>query len=184
MGDYAHRSAHINKNEKGGALHRKIGKISYVLVPLLLISIFLVGKESYRKEIASLPQNVAIADIALNIPSIIAFAVLYSFAILNKKRPRTHMRYMLATSLLLIGPGLGRALITNFNVPFWDSVTYTYYVMVGIPAILLLFDIKNRKPLKPYIVTLIVLLFVFFVWQIRLTSEWQTIGVKFAKLVY
>jgi uncharacterized membrane protein YozB (DUF420 family) len=77
-------------------------------VLLLLYSIFAVSKISYYKALPTAPQG-AMAVIALNIPALFAFAILYGLAIWEKKKSHLHMRYMLGTSLLMIGPGLARA---------------------------------------------------------------------------
>jgi hypothetical protein len=67
----------------------------------------------------------AIAGIALNIPSIFVFIILYGLAVLNTKRTYYHMRYMIGTALLMIGPGLGRALIIYFEIPPPVAITIT-----------------------------------------------------------
>jgi hypothetical protein len=164
-------------------LHRAIGKASYIVVPLLLISIFMVDKISYYKVVRASPQQ-AIAGIALNIPALFAFAVLYGLAIWKKKKSRIHMRYMLGTSLLMIGPGLGRALIIYFNVPFPDAVIYTYYLIMAIAFLLLVADIIHRKPLMPYSITLLLMVLVYLAWQFRDGLVWQSIGERYAAIFY
>lgn len=67
------------------------------------------------------------------------------------------MRYMLGTSLLMIGPGLGRVLIVYFNVPFPEAVTYSYYFIMAIAFLLLVADIFQKKPVVPYTITLLLM---------------------------
>jgi hypothetical protein len=50
------------------SLHGTVGKASYVVVPLLLLSIFMIGKISYDKIIPVSPQQ-AIASLAQIIPA-------------------------------------------------------------------------------------------------------------------
>jgi hypothetical protein len=159
------------------SLHRAIGKASYIVVPLLLLSIFMVDKISYDKVVNESPQQ-AIAGIALNIPALFAFAVLYGLAIWKKKKSRIHMRYMLGTSLLMIGPGLGRALIVYFNVPFPDAVIYTYYLIMAIAFLLLVSDMIQKKPVVPYSITFVLMVLVYLAWHSGMDSLWQSIGGK------
>lgn len=168
---------------KNISLHRIVGKASYFIVPLLLLSIFIVSKISYYKVLPAAPQQ-AIAEIALNIPALFAFALLYGLAIREKKRPLIHMRYMLGTSLLLIGPGLGRALIIYFHVPFPDAVIYTYYLIMAIAFLLLTADLINKKSIVPYSITLLLMILVYLSWQLREGTVWQFIGGKFAAIFY
>jgi hypothetical protein len=165
------------------SLHRAVGKASYIVVPLLLLSIFMVDKISYDKSITTSPQG-AIAGIALNIPAIVAFAVLYGLAILKKKKSRIHMRYMLGTSLLMIGPGLGRALIVYFNVPFPDAVVYTYYLIMAVALLLLIADMIQKKPVVPYSITFVLMVLVYLAWQFKNGSFWQSIGERYAAIFY
>lgn len=166
------------------ALHRVIGKLSYLVVPLLLLSIFMVGRISYYKLLSQASYEVAIGDVALNMPSIVAFTILYGLAILNRKKARMHMRYMIGTSLLMIGPGLGRALIIYFAVPFPVAVSYTSYVTIMIAAGLLLSDIIRKKPYLPYTVTLVLMVLLELAWHFRLSPVWQAIGGKYAAIFY
>jgi hypothetical protein len=165
------------------SLHKAIGKASYIVVPLLLLSIFMVTKISYDKVISVAPQQ-ANSGIALNIPALFAFAVLYGLAIWKKKKSRIHMRYMLGTSLLMIGPGLGRALIVYFHVPFPDAVLYSYYLMMTIAFLLLATDMIQRKPVVPYAITFLMMVLVYLPWQFRDHYVWQAIGGKFAGIFF
>ena len=96
-------------------IHRAIGKLSYVIAPLLVVSIFLVSRMVYQRPEPVLPHEERIAMIALSIPYLVAFAIFYSLAIINRKETYKHMRYMIGTSFLMIAPGLGRGLIINFH---------------------------------------------------------------------
>lgn len=164
-------------------LHRVIGKASYLIVPLLLLSIFMVDKISYNKMIPVSPQQ-AIAGTALNIPAVFAFAVLYGLAIWKKKKSRIHMRYMLGTSLLMIGPGLGRVLIVYFNVPFPEAVTYSYYLIMAIALLLLVADTTQKKSIVPYSITFALMVLVYLAWIFREAYLWQYMGGKFATNFY
>lgn len=42
---------------------------------------------------------------------IVQFVVFYSLAIVYRRNTYNHMRFMIGTAIMMIGPGLGRALL-------------------------------------------------------------------------
>src|SRR5688572_32476679 len=62
-------------------VHKLIGKISFVLAPLLMISIFGVSKMTFQRNLTASTLEDAVAGISLSIPGLIIFAVLYLLAI-------------------------------------------------------------------------------------------------------
>ena len=56
-----------------------------------------------------------------------------------------HDRYMIGTSLLMIGPGLGRSLIIYAYIPFPFAVSYTDGAVIAIAIILLLYDVVKKR---------------------------------------
>lgn len=169
---------------KNYELHRKLGKVSYMLVPLLLLSIFLVSKASYIKALGFLSKEQAIGTIALNIPNLFAFATLYTLAMVNKKNPAFHMRYIIGTSLLLIGPGIGRAFIFYGGLPFPVGVEYALYITEIIAAGLIVYDYIKKNNVKPYIIILLVITAVHLTFHFQSSWWWQAVGGKFAQLFF
>ncbi len=161
-------------------LHRKIGKISYVLIPLILLSLFLVIKMGYIRNAATMPKEINIGSLALNLPDLFAFAAFYMLAMLNVKNTATHMRYMIATSLLMLGPGTGRAFIIYGGMPFPQGVEYSMILTEIITVALIVFDKIKGKSLKPYLITLAILVAIHVVWEYQLSLWWQAFGGKFA----
>ena len=47
-------------------LHRTIGKVSYVLGPLIILFLFLIGKGSYWRSIGKFPEHDILRDIVLD----------------------------------------------------------------------------------------------------------------------
>lgn len=90
-------------------LHRRIGMMSYVLAPLILLSMYLVIQVRYDVYLAEVGQtNGIIAWLSLNFRMMVFFAVLYSLAIYYRHRTALHWRFMCSTAFILIGPGLVR----------------------------------------------------------------------------
>lgn len=165
-------------------LHRQIGKISYLQIPLLLYSIFLVTRAGFLKNIALMPRPVIIGNLTLDLPDIVAFGLFYVLAMVNKQNTASHMRYMIATSLLMIGPGLGRALIIFGGIPFPLAVTVTMYVSEFIAIIFLAFDYFNGRSIKPFIIILSVLIVYHLFWVFQMTPAWQVFGEWFVSVFF
>lgn len=165
-------------------VHRLIGKISYVIAPLVVISIFLVMRMSFYHQKETLPLPVAQGGIFLQIPMMIAFLVMYLLAIGNKHRTSHHMRYMIGTSFLMIGPGLGRALIIYFGVPFQEAVFYADYLVMAIAATLLITDLVNKRPWVPYTVVLSLLVFCHVLFAERMSAPLQTVAQWFTTTLF
>ena len=165
-------------------LHKKIGKLSYIIAPLVVLSIFLVAKGQFQNMASTLTKEQNIGGMALNIPDIFAFAALYILAMVNKKNTPYHMRYMIATSLLMLGPGTGRAFIIYGGMPFPLAIEYSSAISEIITLAFLVLDIVKRKPYKPYLITLLLLLGMHLIWECQLSFWWQAFAGKIAALFF
>ncbi|MEO5943851.1 MAG: hypothetical protein ABIP30_13320 [Ferruginibacter sp.] len=164
--------------------HRNLGKLSYLLIPLILLSLFLVTKLSYIRSVATMPKEVAIGSLALNLPDLFAFAIFYILAIVNVKNTPAHMRYMIATSLLMLGLGTGRAFIIYGGMPFPQGVEYSMILTEIIALALIVYDKIKGNSLKPYLVMMGILIVMHIIWQFQLSFWWQAFGGKFAELFF
>lgn len=164
-------------------IHRAIGKLSFLIAPLLVTSIFLVTRMVYFRPDSPSHQE-KIAEIALPTPLMIAFAVFYILAIINRKNTTAHMRYMIGTSLLMIGPGLARALIIYYNYSSDASIIFCDLLSIGIAALLLLSDIIKRRPYIPYTIVLIGITLSYLIWEARYSAFWQNTGEFIAKNLF
>ena len=164
-------------------IHKLIGRLSFVLAPLLIISIFLVSRMTYYRGLSQdAPMSDAIAEIALNIGSLLVFIILYALAVLNTKRTFYHMRYMIGTALLMIGPGLGRALIIYFEMPPPLAISITLAVVALMGVALFVSDLVKKRDYRPFLIVACVLIFEAVIWEARYTTAWQAVGGLIAKL--
>lgn len=154
-------------------LHRQIGKISYLQIPLLLYSIFIVSKVSFNRNLATMPLNVDLGGLALDIPDIFAFGFYYVMAMVNKNNSAAHMRYMIGTSLLMIGPGIGRAMIIFVGLPFPVAIMITMYFTELVALIFMAFDYFKGKSIKPFAIILAVLVMLHLIWNYQMGAAWQ-----------
>jgi hypothetical protein len=128
------------------AIHRTVGKLSYIVFPLLILSFV---PQMIRIVHSENPENLffPLADCVLLI-------VFYSLAIYNRKTSSKHMRYMIATAIVFLGPTIGRI------GPIWMgwSGIFTQNVQYGIIYLILLslivYDKSNRRKYNPYLVAI------------------------------
>ena len=166
------------------SLHRLLGKTSYLIAPLVALSIFFVTRMSYYKILSEAGEVPAIASGALQFPLMIAFLIFWALAIWNKADSYVHMRYMIGTSVLMIGPGLGRALIVYFGYPFESAVNNVDYIVMGIVALLMVIDILRKHNYKPYLTILITLICCHLIFTNSAGVFWQTVGGWIARSLY
>ena len=94
------------------------------------------------------------------------------------------MRYMIATGILAIGPGVGRGLVNSFNFEFGTAFIILDLINLAIVGFLLGYDIYKKKNYKPFLVVFIFLLIGAFLWQIRNSEAWQSLGRTYATMFY
>lgn len=161
---------------KKNDIHRRLGKLGYVLAPLVCYSIFLVTKMVYYREIAHRPETSVLAQLSLDIPTIFIFGLMFALAMINRKDSSVHMRYMIGTALTMIGPGLGRALIIFAGVPFPVSVSIVYYVSETLVILFLINDFRKGNNIKPFLTITIILIINHLCWAFQNTGWWQAIA--------
>ncbi|NVJ85093.1 MAG: hypothetical protein HWE15_02250 [Algoriphagus sp.] len=138
--------------------HRSLGKLSYILVPLVIISTWLMMRHSYQVQLLSYQQqvdagmaSVNLQEAQLEIAAFLSIAFIYLFwlivfyylAIIYRKKPSLHARWIIAASLTFLGPTIDRILIFLFDI---------YYLAPGIPVEVLAF-------------VLIDMVLIFLIWK-------------------
>ncbi len=164
-------------------LHRKIGKLSWVLGPAIIVSLYLIGRHGYWRGVGLVPEHDNLTFIALDSRGLFSFAIFWALAMLNRKHPDAHMRYMISTGLLAIGPGVGRGLIT-LGLSLGTAITITDLVDLGIVGALLGYDMYRKKNYKPFLVVFLVFVCGAVLWQLRDTNMWQDFAKWYAALLY
>lgn len=165
-------------------LHRNIGKLSWVLGPAIIVSLFLMGKHGYWRSISfDAPIHDVLTFIALDSRGLICFAIFWTLAMVYRKKSQPHMWYMIATGLLAIGPGIGRGLAQGFG-NFAMSITITDLLVLLISGGLLFLDSYHKKSYRASLTIFIVLFGYMTLWQIRDTSLWQNFAQDYATAFY
>lgn len=173
--------------------HRILGKISYVLVPLVLLSGYLMIRFSYFRSLNDMNSKIQQGTVQLTGKEIlreaaaiqaIAFLyfglllLFYSLAIYNRRNTHVHSRYMLATALTMLGPTVDRIIYFNTGLEkiagFIRIETVSFLIADIILAALLVMDYKNKRSTKALWVCLIVFVTVQLMYfTLRRTSGWE-----------
>lgn len=163
-------------------LHRLIGKASYVIAPLLVYSIYLITKMMYLRDVDQFGEGRVLSHMSIEIPSMILFSLFYALAIYHKKRAFIHLRYMVGTSLLLIGPGLGRALIIVFGVHPMSTMVFVFGLPLLFVIVFLIVDVINKQNIKPFLSITILLAIHALIGLFQSSTIWQAIARGFVNI--
>ena len=154
------------------ATHRFLGKLSYFIAPMMIVSMFLILQFTYHKYISGSSIAIQMANQASLIMQLFSFTVLYALAIIYRKHTFYHQRFMIGTALLMLTPTLGRVFYAYFEA----EIMYEMYISIGIAALLCLYDFHKKMDWKPYAIVTLVLCFFVFVYHSRYSVAWQVFG--------
>jgi hypothetical protein len=155
-------------------LHRKVAKASYIVIPLVLFSFYLMAKASYFKNINvnHLSEADALAGLSKSgLRDILYLAILYTLGILYKHRTPWHMRFFTCTGLMILGPGLGRFAFRHFS-PEAAGLTMAVFLLF-IPIIWLIVDIIKKKSPVPLLVFIAISISAIFLEGNGHAAWWQ-----------
>ncbi len=133
--------------KKKYSLHRKIGRLSYIIFPLLVLS--------FIPQIIKVINTEDLAYLFFPVSDGILLIVFYSLAIYNRKNTPMHMRYMIVTAVIFLGPTIGRIgpTLLGWTELFTQNVQYA--IIYSILLSLVLYDRSNRKKFTPYLVAIV-----------------------------
>ncbi|AWW00351.1 hypothetical protein [Arcticibacterium luteifluviistationis] len=141
------------------ALHRKVGKSTYVLLPLFFLSVILLKHQRIGGEVSPSLG----ASLWLQLKDLVIIGIMYGIAIWHKKNIQIHARAMIATGIVFIEPSLGRLIINVFYPN--DFITGFIVTIVLIYALLLALIFLERKQKQGrWIFPLLTVLYILFHW--------------------
>lgn len=149
------------------SVHRTLGKLSYLVVPLVLITSAMMSKHSYFAYKSRLEVQVgeglatyteaeilhlSAFQMGLSVFYILWLAIFFGLAIYNRKDRIPHSRYILAAALTFMGPTVDRIFIFWFETfLLWNSLSIEYFSfgLINVTLIFFLFmDKGNPKGQK------------------------------------
>ncbi|MEM1412379.1 MAG: hypothetical protein AAGH19_08470 [Pseudomonadota bacterium] len=164
-------------------LHRTLGKLSYLLVPLIVVSTISLG---HHKLLQREVSDAGIYVFGLQFLGLVPFMVFYGLAMLRRAQPDVHARWMVCTAITLLDPIFGRIIAINFlPVPLETGIinSMTFGAMAALTAGLALLDYRDSGRRDVFLPALLIMaipqtLFLLF-WQ---GSFWRGFAAWFAAL--
>ena len=149
------------------ALHRRLGKASYVLMPLIAASSAAMLYKEYHEHLTDgMRSGAALAAECLSACQLTLFVTFYCLSMVHIRRRQVaaHMRYMICIALVLLPAGLARTL--GYWLGFRQSLSQTCcLVLIDFGLIALIwFDRTRRLPSRPYVGALAVYLVIDAIW--------------------
>ena len=167
--------------QKKFELHRKIGKLSYVIVPLIFISIILLAHSTLKG-----PEENLGLELWIPAKDLLIFAVGYGVAIKYRRNMAIHARGMIVAGIVLIEPALVRLILYIFFPDngfdprgYLATISLVYIILIA----LIITERKQKVGRWVFPLTLGLYLFVHMVlvFQIRI-APWQAFAEWFATL--
>ncbi len=93
---------------KRSRLHRKLGKASYFLIPVLVFSAHMMQRYAYMHLLVSLSPDDRLDPLLTAYLDLFFFVLFYVIAIIFRNNLPLHICYIVGTSLILLNPGLSR----------------------------------------------------------------------------
>ena len=136
-------------------LHRQLGRLSYLLAPILVLTIILLSKEKFIREFSE-SESSAMMTAFIAFVDISSFSTFYLIAMFKKSNVRWHVAFIIAATLIVLNPGLSRLLnqitmglgmLTAILIPFL------------VPGIVLIIEkIKYKRAIlkSPYFLIIII----------------------------
>lgn len=155
---------HLRKTK----IHKLIGKISYVIMPIVFITAYLTIRHVYYLQIErfrneSLSNGTALsaselsaraADyIAIGIVYLIWLMIFYLLAVVYRKKMLFHATYMFAAILTLLGPTVDRVLFHSLDAFGWPpEIIAANFIFIFNPlllAVLMVYHWRKGYTVKP-----------------------------------
>ena len=151
--------------------HKILGRFTYFLVPVVIVTCVGVMRQQYYEGIErKLTSAQSLKALFVSFTQALSIIILYVLAIINvlKGNIAFHMRYMICLFLQFIPPTLGRTL--GYWLGLRQVYTNTIAVFVGVCALIVLIiaDNKRKADFTPYVVALSL----YFVFNV----SWFSLG--------
>ena len=138
-------------------LHRLIGKFSYVIVPLVVLTTGWIMRLAFMKNITIAPG--ALDTRLIGIADLTFFVSFYLLAIYYRHKTSYHARYMAMTVLPFMNPALGR-----LEIP---GPILALILLVG----LLIYERFHNKIYQPYLIGLSAYLTIYLFFLVGINAD-------------
>ncbi len=162
--------------------HRLLGKLSYIVALLMVVTIAMLVKEKIIRDIAVSINHAAI-NAFIGVADIVSFSTCYLIAIVNKKNTRWHVAFIIGASLIVLNPGMSRLLNSiSAGIGLLASIVTPFIVSI---SIIVFEKIKLRRAVlkSPYFLFMMIWTFeILLLIIVPGTGFWQHAVINFANL--
>lgn len=131
-------------------LHKQLGKFSYVLFVLFVLTLipFVIGTLRYTLKGGSPTLLVS------TLLGFVLTSLYFGLAMVYRKKPHVHMRYMIALAFMFLFPPVGRIIMVGLHGSFLAAV-HTNFTLINLTLSgLILLDKKHQRNYRPYLIAL------------------------------
>ncbi len=137
---------HVTAAKGNWALHRRVGRLAYLWVPLMVLAGCMIMITVARRTGGPFFFDVN-EFLVSNLALLLCFGGLAWWALRRQRHTGWHRRLMLCAMAILTGPGLGRLLPLPLMIP--NSWTITVAVTMIFPVIGMVADKRSRGQVHP-----------------------------------
>lgn len=163
------------------ALHRAIGRVSFVLAPLVVVSALLLS-HARLSAVPAADFDSAARFFYLPMQAVFAFSVSYGAAIIFRRRRAAHAAFMLGTALSLVDPIAARLILFYTHLPD-DHWLYDYiaFALCGPLLGMLIVLSKDRAAQLAFGCLLAMFALIQLGWlTLSMTPAWRMFAAWFA----
>lgn len=156
--------------QKKVEMHRKVGRFTYFLVPVLAVTVLMIVYHQLSFFVPEESNESVYINMLGGSLSGTSFVIYYTIAMIKRKNTRWHVAFIIASSLVLLNPGLSRmvALVTDKQTGLLAMITTPFVVLLFI-LLCEKFRLKKNILESPY--ALIFLLFMFELYVFALAAD-------------
>lgn len=143
-------------------LHRTLGKFTYFLAPILVITIILLSKEQFLRLI-KVDEISAQMTLFIALLDILSFSTFYLIAMIKAKNTRWHAAFIIGATLIILNPGMSRLL--NYFSPGLGMLGAILMPFIVSISIFVIEKIKYKRNIlqSPYFL-------IFLIWTLEIIS--------------
>ena len=167
------------------SIHRVLGKMSWLLAPAIIISMILVARLNYQAGIKVNSSIEVFAKQSITWTQILLFVLFYGLAMVYRKQTFQHLRFIVGTAILMLGPPLGRIILNcwgPFSIPYFAILPLVIKTLIA--ALLWTLDIYRKRDGRPNFIVLLAFLFADLVYYFRFSEAWQAFGRLVINILY
>jgi len=161
-------------------MHRSLGRVSYVLVPLMVLTTLALARHMLRHAKTPFTEE-TLYFFYLQLSLIAVFALCWAQAIRHRRTPHLHAAWMIGTALALVDPIGARLLFHTFGAQPPLMQIATFALVDALLVALLLRERRRGGALRAYPTLLAVFvatqLPTFFLYR---TTAWRAFAEAFA----